>query len=130
MPRLIHPSTSFPQPRALDHERLRVYQLAIKLDALVVALVRATPRGHADLCDQAVRASASTALNIAEAVGRRGAARARCRRIAHGSALETDAALTLLAHRAPLVAAERARARELSVGIVAMLVRCIERCSD
>ena len=123
----LHRSTAITSP-ALDHERLLVYQLAVQLDALVVTLARGMPRGHADLCDQAVRASASTALNIAEAVGRRGADRARCLRIARGSALETDAALTLLAHRAPLAAAERSRARDLSVGVVAMLTRFIERC--
>jgi four helix bundle protein len=116
-------------PRAsepsLDHERLDVYQVAVALDALVCGTCRAAPRGHASLSDQALRASASVVLNIAEANGREGLDRARCLRIARGSANELDAALTLMSQRGTLNAASRAEARELSVRVVSMLVRWV-----
>ena len=120
-------STPIASPPYLDHERLRVYQRALALDRLVTATLRRVPRGHADLCDQALRASASTVLNIAGSVGRRGADRARCLRIAYGSALETDAALSVLSHRAPVAEAERRMAREHTLAITALLARFIER---
>ena len=79
--------------------RLDVYTAAVALDGVMVALARAAPRGHARLGDQAQRASASTVLNLAEALGCDGADRARKLRISKGFALELDAALTLLSHR-------------------------------
>jgi len=93
---MLERNNSAPQ---LDHERLDAYTAAVELDALVVALTRSAPRGHAWLGDQAQRASASVVLNLAEALGREGADRARMLRISKGSALELDAALTLLAQR-------------------------------
>jgi len=110
----------------LDHERLDAYRIAIELDGLVVRICRGAPRGHAWLCDQAQRASGSASLNLAEAVGREGADRARALRIARGSALETDAALSLLHHRGGCSAAQREQARALSVRLCAMLHRLIE----
>ena len=92
---------------ALDHERLDAYRVAVALDAIVVKVARQAGRGHAWLCDQAQRASGSAVLNLAEAVGREHADRARALRIARGSLLETDAALTLLAHRGACAEAPR-----------------------
>ena len=105
----------------LDHERLDCYSVAVALDRLIVGLAKR--RGHAWLWDQALRASGSTALNVGEACGREGADRVRCFRIARGSALETDVALTLLAHRGACSDEHRRSARELSVRIVEMLTR-------
>lgn len=105
----------------LDHERLDAYAAAVALDGLVVAIARSAPRGHAWLGDQAQRASASVVLNLAEAIGREGADRARMLRIAKGSALELDAALTLLAQRGACRVAARVEARGLTVRVVAML---------
>jgi four helix bundle protein len=110
------------EPR-LDHERLDVWRVALALDALVAEVARASGRGHAWLCDQALRASGSAALNLAEALGRDGADRARHLRIARGSALETDAALALLSHRGAVSTARRAQAHALAVRLVAMLTR-------
>jgi len=107
----------------LDHERLDVYRVAVELDALVVRIARAAGRGHGWLCDQAQRASGSVVLNLAEAVGRQGADRARCLRISRGSALETDAALELLVHRGAASIELRVRAHELLRRVVAMLTR-------
>jgi len=108
---------------ALDHERLDVYAAAVALDDVVVLIARAAPRGHGWLGDQAQRASASTVLNLAEALGRQGADRARTLRIARGSALELDAALTLLSHRGACGTQARTQARALTVRVVAMLTR-------
>jgi four helix bundle protein len=101
--------------------------VAVELDGLVVAMVRKAPRGHAWLGDQAQRASASTVLNLAGALGREGADRARALRIARGSALEVDAALTLLAHRGGCGLAGRRDARTLSLRVVAMLTKLRDR---
>lgn len=111
----------------LDHERLDVYQVAVLLDDLITRMAKRSGRGHRCLWDQAERASASVALNIGEACGREGADRARCYRIARGSALETDVALTLLWHRGACLEADRTAARELSVRVVSMLKRLIDR---
>jgi four helix bundle protein len=78
------------------------------------------------LCDQAQRASGSSALNLAEAVGRHGADRAQHLRIARGSALEVDAALTLLGHRRACPSELRGQARVLTVRLVSMLTRLVE----
>ncbi len=76
-----------------DHERLHVYNLAVDV-ARSVAAAR-FPRGEADLRDQAVRASRSVVLNLAEGCARGGAAGKNHFRIARGSAAETCAALDL-----------------------------------
>ena len=75
-------------------------------------------------------AIASTVLNLAEALGREGADRARALRIARGSALELDAALTLLAHRGACAPAARAQARAWTVRVVAMLTRLRARATQ
>jgi len=106
---------------ALDHERLDAYNVAVALDGAVVAPARKAGRGHGWLCDQATRASASVVLNLAEALGREGADRARMLRNARGSALELDAALTLMQHRGACRAEERQKAKGLTVRVVAML---------
>jgi len=111
----------------LDHERLDVFAVAVELDGVVVALVRLAPRGHAWLGDQAQRASASVVLNLAEALGREGSDRARMLRISKGSALELDAALTLLANRGACAKTTREKARSLTLRVVAMLTRLRER---
>ena len=105
----------------LDHERLDVYVASVALDGVVVALARGAGRGHGWLCDQATRAAASVVLNLAEAMGREGMDRARALRIARGSALELDAALTLMLHRGACRAEERSAAKALTVQVVAML---------
>jgi len=110
----------------LDHEKLDAYRVAVELDKLVVRICRGLGRGHAWLRDQAERASGSTALNLTEAVARRGADRAQRYRIARGSLLECDAALTLIEHRALCAPALREQARVLTVRLSAMLYRLVE----
>ena len=113
----------------LDHERLDAYRVAVALDAAVVAVARRAPRGHAWLGDQAQRASASVVLNLAEAMGREGADRARALRIARGSALEVDAALTLLSQRGGCSPSARAEVRSLNLRVVAMLTKLRDRAA-
>jgi four helix bundle protein len=123
------PSSVARSTRPLDHERLDAYRVAVALDALVVHVARAAPRGHGWLADQAQRASGSAVLNLAEAVGREGADRARCLRISRGSALELDAALTLLEQRGACASAARVESRALCERLVAMLTRLVQRAA-
>lgn len=113
----------------LDHERLDAFTAAVALDGAVVTIVRKAGRGHGWLCDQATRASASVVLNLAEALGREGLDRARALRIARGSALELDAALTLMLHRGACGAAERQVAKGLTLRVVAMLTALRNRAA-
>jgi four helix bundle protein len=83
-------------------------------------------RGFFSLCEQARHASASSPLNLAEAVGHRGADRAQRLRIARGSALKVDAALTLLGHRRVCPSELRGQARVLTVRLVGRLTRLVE----
>ena len=52
-----------------DHEKLDVYQAAIKFVVLINTLSENLPRGRAYLADQLQRAGASIPLNIAEGAG-------------------------------------------------------------
>jgi four helix bundle protein len=113
----------------LQHERLDTYRLAVELDGAVVAIAHKAGRGHAWIADQAMRASASVVLNLAEALGREGADRARALRIARGSAPELDAALTLMLHRGACRASERQAAKALTVRVVAMLTALRNRAT-
>ena len=78
----------------LKHEKLDVYKLAVTV-ARTVAGYR-FKRGDADLRDQAVRASRSIVLNIAEGCSRGGKAGQNHYRIALGSSAETCAVLDLV----------------------------------
>ena len=120
---------SFDRQNTLQHERLDAFSVAVELDGAVVAIAHRSGRGHAWIADQARRASASVVLNLAEALGREGADRARALRIARGSALELDAALTLMLHRGACQAAERNAAKGLTVRVVAMLTALRNRAA-
>ena len=78
-----------------DHERLIAYQLAAEVARWVLLEAR-FPTGASSLKDQAVRASQSVALNIAEGRARTGDAGRNHYRIALGSAAEVCAALDLV----------------------------------
>jgi four helix bundle protein len=122
VPASLPPSSASPE---LDHERLDAYRVALELDRLVVQICERAGRGFSWLCDQAQRASGSSALNLAEAVGRQGADRAQRYRIARGSALEVGAALSLLGHRRACSPELRGQARALTVRLVSMLTRLV-----
>ena len=76
------------------HETLDAYRLAVEV-ARWVASVR-FPRGSSGLKKQALDASQSVVLNIAEGRARSGDSRQYHYNVAHGSAAETCAALDLI----------------------------------
>jgi len=93
-----------------DHENLDVYRLALEVYRAIAAWP--APRGWASLHDQAVRASSSAVLNIAEGRARGGPAGRNHYRIAHGSAAETCSALDML----PIPTAAALQQKERRVG--------------
>ena len=105
----------------LYHEKLDVYQAAIKLTALCITIGEGIPKGHAALAEQLRRAAMSIPLNIAEGVGKpSGADQARFHAIARGSAMECGAILDIVR----LLGGGREstdHAKELVVRIVEML---------
>ena len=86
----------------LDHEKLEVYQFAIRFVLLADEIVQDLPRGRAYLADQLRRAGASIALNIAEGAGEYAPAeKVRFYRIAKRSATECSSILDILQHLYP-----------------------------
>jgi four helix bundle protein len=114
--------------RTADASRLDCYRVAIGLAAQAAALV---PRGHAALRDQIERAASSAALNLAEGYGRwLPREKMHFYAIARGSALETAAAIDVLAARGLADARDCERARDLASRVARMLtalIRSIER---
>ena len=76
------------------HESLDCYRLAVGVSRWIAAAP--FPPRHADLADQACRASQSVVLNIAEGMAATGKVRRNHLRIALGSAGETNAVLDLV----------------------------------
>ncbi len=87
------------------HETLDVYQLALSIARRLAS--RTWPKGQGWLRDQAVRASGSVVLNIAEGRGRAGDAGRNHLRIALGSVAEVAAIADLLADESLRVDARR-----------------------
>ena len=111
-----------------DHEKLDVYQEAIRFVAWAGNLLETLPKSLAAY-DQLDRASTSIALNIAEGNGKY-TAPDRCRffDIARGSALECAACLDVLVAKKRLVCAEQGK--EMLLPIVSMLVGLIRSTSS
>jgi len=107
-----------------DHEKLEVYQAAIRFVVLANDVVEALPRGRGYIGDQLSRAATSIALNIAEGAGEHsGTEKARFYRIARRSATECAAVLDVCAQLG-LVTPERfGTGRELLLRIVSMLTK-------
>ena len=76
------------------HESLRCYQLAKQVTQWLQA--QTWPRGMSHLRDQAVRASSSALLNMAEGCGHTGKSRRHHFDIAFGSLAETCAVLDIV----------------------------------
>lgn len=105
-----------------DHERLDVYQVAIKFVVAANRIVESLPRGHGHLADQLHRASTSVPLNIAEGAGETSAKeKARFYRMARRSGTECAAILDIC--RELELASELTEARELLVRVVSMLIK-------
>jgi four helix bundle protein len=110
-----------------DHEKLDVYQDAIRFVSWVDALLEGIPKNLA-VYNQLDRASTSVPLNIAEGNGKYTAAD-RCRffDIARGSALECAACLDVLVAKKRMDSAESGKA--ILVRIVSMLIGLIRSTS-
>ena len=106
----------------LDHEKLDVYQCALRFASLAFKILEHVPRGHAELSDQLRRATLSIPLNIAEGAGKpTDKDRSRFHAIARGSAMECGAILDLLQLQALASPHAVAEAKALLVRVVAML---------
>ena len=82
----------------IDYEKLDVYRCAVDHLAFAMRTLPKVPRGYAELVDQWRRASMSVPLNIAEAVGKKGASDRQNRdAIARGEAMECGAILDIVA---------------------------------
>ena len=113
-----------------DHEKLNVYQTAIRFVAWSNALFDDRPL-HRSLRDQLERASASIALNLAEGNGKYTSAD-RCRYFdnARGSALECAACIDVLVARNSVRAEEAEIGKELLLQIVSMIFGLIRANSE
>ncbi|HEX5660695.1 MAG TPA: four helix bundle protein [Polyangiales bacterium] len=119
------PKTSQPDiPAMLSFQKMDVYRRAVDFGALSVAIIGATPRGHAGLRDQLRRAAFSISLNIAEGAGRMSDAdAARHYGIARGSAMECAAVLDHLQALGVVQDDKYRRGIELLERLVAMLTK-------
>lgn len=109
-----------------DHEKLRVYQEALRFVAFAGGVISELPPKVAAR-DQLDRASTSIVLNIAEGNGKRSKVdRCRYLDISRGSALESAACLDVLVVKRLLDASRAAEGKEILVGIVSMLVGLLE----
>ena len=107
-----------------DHEKLEVYQVAVRFVALANDVVEALPRGRGYLGDQLQRAATSVPLNIAEGAGEHsGSEKARIYRIARRSATESAAILDVCRQLALITPERYAAGRELLLRIVSMLTK-------
>ena len=103
-----------------DHERLEVFEIALRFDRLVTSLF--PPRGARILKDQTDRASGSVVACIAEGAGRRAPAEKRhFYAIARGSATECAALLELLRNRVEIPPDKYRECRALLLSVVRIL---------
>jgi four helix bundle protein len=111
----------------MSFEKLRVYQAAERLDAIVLRLIRKISRGHAKDIDQLKRACASILYNIAEAYGSESPGRkAAFLEIARGSSDEVRAVLRRLVRADAITSQDIYSAAQLSVVICKMLTSWIQ----
>jgi four helix bundle protein len=109
-----------------DHEKLHVYQAAIKLIVLIEEVVQQLPRGRAYLADQLQRAGTSVALNIAEGAGEF-SSNEKCRfyRMAKRSATECAGIIDVCQQLDLVKEATIITTRHLLIRIVSMLIKMV-----
>lgn len=106
----------------LDHERLRVYQLAISFAELALRIIEKLPRGAGKLADQFFRSSTAPPANIAEGVGKRSRAERRTYfDHARGSSFESSSHLDVIRLLKCVPDAEIDAGKKMLVEIVSML---------
>ena len=108
-----------------DHEKLNVYQAAIRFVAWTDDVLETIPKSAA-VCNQLDRASTSVPLNIAEGNGKH-TSPDRCKffDIARGSALECAACLDVLVAKKRIEGQVADEGKTVLVEIVSMLVGLI-----
>lgn len=113
-----------------NHERLKVYQEALRFVTWVGPIIEELPAKLAAR-DQLDRASTSIVLNLAEGNGKRSYAD-RCRYfdIARGSTVECAACLDVLVRRGKLEAESVAAGKAILLEVVSMTAGLIARFSD
>lgn len=105
-----------------DHEKLRVYQEALRFVGFIDPILGELPAKVA-VRDQLDRASLSIVLNIAEGNGKRSRPdRCRFLDIARGSALECAACLDVLVVKNLLAPTRGVEGKDILVQVVSMLV--------
>jgi four helix bundle protein len=110
----------------MDHEKLDVYKLAIKLNKVAFSLIEELPRGQSAVADQLRRAAVSVPCNIAEGMGREpGPDRARFLLIARGSAMECAALFDVIDLLGTVDGEGLQKGKSLVRRIVGMLTRLI-----
>ena len=108
----------------MSHERLDVYQLAIKFVVVARRIIRKLPRGNADLADHLRRAARAQPLLIAEGVGKVSPRyKAQLFADARGEAFECAAALDVMWHEQLVEAADFEDGKHLLEREVGMLTR-------
>jgi four helix bundle protein len=113
-----------------DHEKLEVYQLALRFIAWLEPFIEKLPKSIS-VRDQLDRASTSIVLNLAEGNGKF-TKPDRCRffDISRGSALECAAALDVCVAKGKLCAEELTPGKDQLLRIVSMLIGLIRANSD
>lgn len=116
-------------PAQFDHERLKVYQEALRFVVWAEPIIDELP-GKFAARDQLDRASTSVVLNLAEGNGKRSHPD-RCRYfdIARGSGVECAACLDVLVARNKLAPAAAAEGKAILIEIVSMTAGLIARFS-
>src|SRR5687768_14862915 len=110
-----------------DHERLKVYQEALRFVAWVAPVIEELP-GKLSARDQLDRASTSIDLNLAEGNGKRSHPD-RCRYfdIARGSTVECAACLDVLAVRKLIRVEKASEGKAILLEVVSMTAGLIAR---
>lgn len=111
--------------RRNELHKLDVYRCALQLYRTVRRIAEQFPRGEADLRSQMRRASRSGALNIGEAVGKRGKARAAALEVALGEDKELIVALDCAEIDELASTKEIIDAQDLADRVAAMLTKII-----
>jgi four helix bundle protein len=120
------------QPVALDHERLDVYQMQLRLISWVTPLMEEAKIIAAgktrEVLDQLDRASLSMLLNTAEGNGKRqGQVRAKFFDDARGSATECAACLDALVAKGVFSPDKMSEGKSMLLRIVSMLCGLVDR---
>ena len=117
-------------PAQFDHERLKVYQEALRFVAWAAPLIEGLAAKLAAR-DQLDRASTSIVLNLAEGNGKRSPAE-RCRYfdIARGSGVECAACLDVLVARKKLAPEAATEGKAILIQVVSMTAGLIARFSE